>query len=69
MGAGSMRGTRARTIAPQRRRHEAAAMVVLGLLADAALGQAVVSSPLLPARIREGLEVESGLNDAGPCRS
>jgi NhaP-type Na+/H+ or K+/H+ antiporter len=30
---------------------------------DAALGQAVVSSPLVPARIRQALNVESGLND------
>ncbi len=30
---------------------------------DAALGQAVVSSPLLPVRIRQTLNVESGLND------
>ena len=41
--------------------------IVAAVLAptDAALGQAVVSSPLLPARVREGLEVESGLNDGG----
>lgn len=30
---------------------------------DAALGQAVVSSPLVPLRIRQSLNVESGLND------
>ncbi len=30
---------------------------------DAALGQAVVSNPLVPVRIRQGLNVESGLND------
>lgn len=30
---------------------------------DAALGQAVVSDPRLPARIRQGINVESGLND------
>ncbi|MGI9335295.1 MAG: cation:proton antiporter [Gammaproteobacteria bacterium] len=30
---------------------------------DAALGQAVVSSPQVPARIRQTLNVESGLND------
>jgi NhaP-type Na+/H+ or K+/H+ antiporter len=30
---------------------------------DAALGQAVVSSDRVPARIRQGLNVESGLND------
>jgi NhaP-type Na+/H+ or K+/H+ antiporter len=33
---------------------------------DAALGQAVVSEPSLPSRIRQGLNVESGLND-GIC--
>jgi len=32
---------------------------------DAALGQAVFSSPAVPARIRQGLEIESGLNDGG----
>ena len=30
---------------------------------DAALGQAVVSSPVVPMRIRQALNVESGLND------
>ena len=30
---------------------------------DAALGQAVVSSPIVPVRIRQSLNVESGLND------
>jgi sodium/hydrogen antiporter len=41
--------------------------IVAAVLAptDAALGQAVVSSPLLPERLREGLNVESGLNDGG----
>ena len=33
---------------------------------DAALGQAVVSDPGVPGRIRQGLNVESGLND-GIC--
>ena len=33
---------------------------------DAALGQAVVTDPRLPVRIRQGLNVESGLND-GIC--
>jgi NhaP-type Na+/H+ or K+/H+ antiporter len=32
---------------------------------DAALGKAVVSSPLVPLRVRESLNVESGLNDGG----
>lgn len=43
--------------------------VVLALLlapTDAALGQAVVTEPRLPTRIRQGLNVESGLND-GIC--
>ena len=30
---------------------------------DAALGQAVVSNPLVPARIRQALNIEAGLND------
>ena len=44
-------------------------MVVLAVLlapTDAALGQAVVTEPRLPSRIRQGLNVESGLND-GIC--
>ncbi|HYA33666.1 MAG TPA: cation:proton antiporter [Candidatus Bathyarchaeia archaeon] len=32
---------------------------------DAGLGQAIVSSKLVPVRIREALNVESGLNDGG----
>ena len=41
------------------------AAIVAAVLAptDAALGQAVVSSPAVPARLRQGLNVESGLND------
>jgi sodium/hydrogen antiporter len=41
------------------------AAIVAAVLAptDAALGQAVVSSRLVPERIRQGLTVESGLND------
>ncbi len=41
------------------------AAVVAAILAptDAALGQAVVSSPRVPVRIRQALNVESGLND------
>lgn len=30
---------------------------------DAALGQSVISNPLVPARIRQALNIESGLND------
>ena len=46
-----------------------AEVVVLAVLlapTDAALGQAVVTEPRLPSRIRQGLNVESGLND-GIC--
>ena len=41
--------------------------IVAAVLAptDAALGQAVVSNPALPLRVRQGLNVESGLNDGG----
>ena len=41
------------------------ALLLAAILAptDAALGQAVVSSPLVPTRIRQTLNVESGLND------
>lgn len=41
--------------------------IVAAVLAptDAALGQAVVSNQDLPQEVREGLEVESGLNDGG----
>lgn len=43
----------------------AQALLIAAILAptDAALGQAVVSSPLVPLRIRQSLNVESGLND------
>ena len=43
--------------------------LILGVVlapTDAALGQAVVTEPRVPARIRQGLNVESGLND-GIC--
>ena len=41
--------------------------IVAAVLAptDAALGQAVVSNPALPLRVRQALNVESGLNDGG----
>ncbi len=41
------------------------AFLVAAILAptDAALGQSVVSSPVVPVRIRQALNVESGLND------
>jgi NhaP-type Na+/H+ or K+/H+ antiporter len=43
--------------------------LILGIVlapTDAALGQAVVTEPRVPQRIRQGLNVESGLND-GIC--
>jgi NhaP-type Na+/H+ or K+/H+ antiporter len=45
---------------------EALLLAVVLAPTDAALGQAVVSLPSLPTRIRQGLNVESGLND-GLC--
>lgn len=45
---------------------EAVALAVLLAPTDAALGQAVVSDPRLPSVVRQGLSVESGLND-GVC--
>jgi sodium/hydrogen antiporter len=45
---------------------EAAVLAVVLAATDAALGQAVVTDERLPASIRQGLNVESGLND-GLC--
>ena len=45
---------------------EAVILAVVLAPTDAALGQAVVTDPRIPARIRQGLNVESGLND-GIC--
>src|SRR3954471_5773618 len=45
---------------------EAAALAIVLAATDAALGQAVVTDERLPASIRQGLNVESGLND-GLC--
>ena len=45
---------------------EALVLAVLLAPTDAALGQAVVTEPRLPSRIRQALNVESGLND-GIC--
>ncbi|MGI9519964.1 MAG: cation:proton antiporter [Pirellulaceae bacterium] len=42
---------------------EAALIAAILAPTDAALGQAVVSSPKVPLRIRQSLNVESGLND------
>ena len=45
---------------------EAALLAIILAPTDAALGQAVVTDGRLPSRIRQGLNVESGLND-GIC--
>ena len=45
---------------------EAVLLAIVLAPTDAALGQAVVTDPRLPSRIRQGLNVESGLND-GLC--
>lgn len=42
---------------------DAAVLAAILTPTDAALGQAVVESPRVPARIRQALNVESGLND------
>lgn len=42
---------------------EAVVLAIILAPTDAALGQAVVSSPKVPSRIRQTLNVESGLND------
>ena len=42
---------------------EAAVLAAMLAPTDAALGQAVVSNPRVPVRIRQALNVESGLND------
>jgi sodium/hydrogen antiporter len=42
---------------------EAALLAAILAPTDAALGQTVVSSPIVPVRIRQALNVESGLND------
>jgi sodium/hydrogen antiporter len=45
---------------------EALLLAIILAPTDAALGQAVVTSPRLPTRVRQSLNVESGLND-GIC--
>jgi sodium/hydrogen antiporter len=45
---------------------EALILAIVLAPTDAALGQAVVTHPRIPTRIRQGLNVESGLND-GIC--
>jgi NhaP-type Na+/H+ or K+/H+ antiporter len=46
--------------------YEAAILATMLAATDAALGKAVITNEAVPARIREGLNVESGLND-GLC--
>ena len=45
---------------------EAVLLAIVLAPTDAALGQAVVTDPRIPSRVRQGLNVESGLND-GIC--
>jgi NhaP-type Na+/H+ or K+/H+ antiporter len=45
---------------------EAAILATMLAATDAALGKAVITNPSVPAQIREGLNVESGMND-GLC--
>src|SRR5207247_1619800 len=45
---------------------EALVLAIMLACTDAALGQAVVTDERIPSRIRQGLNVESGLND-GIC--
>lgn len=56
----------AAVIFPQLTLTEAIVLAILLAPTDAALGEAVVTEPRLPSRIRQGLNVESGLND-GIC--
>lgn len=46
--------------------YEAAALGAMLAATDAALGRPVITNPRVPSRLREGLNVESGLND-GLC--
>jgi NhaP-type Na+/H+ or K+/H+ antiporter len=56
----------ARWIFPGLSAFEAALLAVMLAPTDAALGNAVITNPVVPERFREGLNVESGLND-GIC--
>ena len=48
---------------PELRWHEAALVAIVLAPTDAALGQAVMTNRAVPPRIRQALNVESGLND------
>ena len=56
----------AAVVLPQLTAAEALVLAVILAPTDAALGEAVVVDPKVPLRVREGLNVESGLND-GIC--
>jgi NhaP-type Na+/H+ or K+/H+ antiporter len=56
----------AATVVPGISFAEAVVLAIVLACTDAALGQAVVSDERVPSRIRQGLNVESGLND-GLC--
>ncbi len=53
----------ARLVFPQLTVWEACALAAILSPTDAGLGQVIVQSPRVPARIREALNVEAGLND------
>ncbi|MFN8007447.1 MAG: cation:proton antiporter [Terriglobia bacterium] len=53
----------ARLILPQLSWWEAGILAAILAPTDAGLGQVIVSSPLVPMRIRQALNVEAGLND------
>jgi NhaP-type Na+/H+ or K+/H+ antiporter len=63
IAAGTLAGA---LVIPQISLAEAAVLAVILACTDAALGQAVVSDERVPSRVRQGLNVESGLND-GLC--
>lgn len=56
----------ARFIFPELGLTECVLLAIILAPTDAALGQAVIANPRVPSEIREGLDVESGLND-GIC--
>ncbi|MFO0829406.1 MAG: sodium:proton antiporter [Phycisphaerales bacterium] len=53
----------AKLVFPQLTIWEAGILGAILAPTDAGLGQVIVSSPLVPLRVREGLNVEAGLND------
>src|SRR3954447_16534596 len=63
IGAGALAGV---AVIPGVSFTEALVLTVMLACTDAALGQAVVTDERIPSRIRQGLNVESGLND-GLC--